>query len=188
MAGGFEFLDTEQKLCNEETALMGISVVLSKEPLASQCLSLVNEVRGIRFYKLLRSPLREVQTTGFSNASGEAVTMDYLEGVKGGLPVSVETSLDDLKVLRTTPTEQKTLLFLSEQYHPRWKACARGVSLQTIPVNGFFLGVLVPPQTASLEIRFQPFVLWSWIPQLFYGCLFLAGIGHKFSKSISRAA
>ena len=106
--------------------------------------------------------------------------MQYLEGVKGGLPVSVETVLDDLKIFRTTPTEQKTLLFLSEQYHPRWKAYARGAPLQTIPVNGFFLGVLVPPQTTRLELRFQPFVIWSWIPQLFYAGIILAGALHRF--------
>jgi len=178
----FEVLDTEERLCNEETALMGISIVLSKRSLAGQCLSFLAEVEGVKFYRPFQPPLRELQTSGFSNVSAEAVAMVYREGVGGGLPVVVKTSLDDLKVFRTTPAEQTTLLFLSEQYHPRWEAYADGVALQTVVVNGFFLGVLVPPQTVALELRFLPFVIWSWIPQFFYGGMILAGVVHRFSK------
>jgi hypothetical protein len=35
-------------------------------------------------------------------------------------------------------------------------------------VNGFYQGVVLPPNTSEVELFFRPFVLWSWLPQLLF--------------------
>ena len=73
---------------------------------------------------------------------------------------------DDQRVFRVSPVESDTLLFLSEQHHPAWRATSQGQELETCLVNDFYLGVWLPPGARTVELRFRPAVLWSWLPQL----------------------
>ena len=64
------------------------------------------------------------------------------------------------------------LLFLSQQYHPHGRARSTAGELETVTIDGFFQGVLVPVGTAEIELAFEPWVRWAWLPQ---ACFTLAG-------------
>lgn len=164
----FHVVDNEYRLCGQDTSLLGISLVLSKYDLRAPCLLFLKEVQGIKFYRPLRAPVEEIQTPDFSVISDGNVSMISDGGVKKRIQVRLQTAFDDRKVFGSTSAPEPTLLFLSEQYHPRWRAFGAEGALPVARVNGFFLGVLVPPYTPSVELRFEPHVVWSWIPQLFF--------------------
>ncbi len=85
---------------------------------------------------------------------------------------------DDYQEFQVKPRPQETLLFLSQQYHPFWKATDRqGNLLRTVIVNQFYQGVQIPANTKIVVLRFQPWVLWSWVPQMVFGILGLLFLG-----------
>ncbi len=90
------------------------------------------------------------------------------------LPAAALERRDDLRTFRTTPSDADTLLFVSEQAHPAWRATSAGRELETCVVNEFYLGVWLPPGTSEVALRFRPAVLWAWVPQLLFA---LAAIG-----------
>ena len=93
--------------------------------------------------------------------------MDF-SSAERSLPSRRREAMDDLQKIQVTPSPEETLLFLSQQYHPAWRATADHRPLRTVLVNRFYQGVIVPPMTTEVELRFRPFVLWSWLPQLFF--------------------
>ena len=76
--------------------------------------------------------------------------------------------MDDFQKIQVTASPEETLLFVSQQYHPAWRATAAQRLLRTVPVNQFYQGVIIPPMTSEVDLSFRPFVLWSWLPQLFF--------------------
>jgi hypothetical protein len=64
----------------------------------------------------------------------------------------------DRITLEVTPSPQARFVVLNELYHPRWQACADGREITVYPTNVFMRGVLLPPNTRRLEMRFVPFV------------------------------
>jgi hypothetical protein len=86
--------------------------------------------------------------------------------------------LNDFQKIEVTGSPEETLLFLSQQYHRAWRAISKDRPLPTVIVNGFYQGVVLPPDTSEVELFFRPFVLWSWLPQLLFatsGALLLLG-------------
>jgi hypothetical protein len=81
---------------------------------------------------------------------------------------------DDMRRVKTNPAAEPTLLFLSEQYHESWRAYSETRVLQTVPVNAFFLGVLVPPGTRQVEVRFKPHARRAWIAHAVFAIAGLA--------------
>ena len=61
--------------------------------------------------------------------------------------------------------EHETVLFVSQQHHPLWSATSGGKQLRTVRVNQLYQGVLVPPGTTEVELRFLPNVRWMWVSQ-----------------------
>ena len=70
--------------------------------------------------------------------------------------------------------ETESLLFVSQQYHDSWQARSPSGPLKTVVVNGFYQGVLLPPGTAEVELRFLAWGRWSWVPQVGFVMLGLA--------------
>ena len=77
-----------------------------------------------------------------------------------------ETLHDDHLRFTFSPTESGELLFVSQQHHPRWRAQDQdGIPLETAVVDDVYLGVPLPEGTSAVELTFEPFVRWAWIPQ-----------------------
>lgn len=53
-------------------------------------------------------------------------------------------------------TETESLLFISQTYHPRWKAKMDGFNVPIEQVNGMFTGIIVPAGQHRIELEFNP--------------------------------
>jgi hypothetical protein len=60
----------------------------------------------------------------------------------------------DIVIETTLPGRQ--LLALTERYHPGWRATSEGRGLDTLGVNGDFLGCIAEAGTHRIEFRFMP--------------------------------
>ena len=155
----------ESKLAGDELEVSGIGLLLCARRLSSPTLVEVGEVDGIRLYKPKKPPILEAQIDGFVRDGDAEVRLAGPLSVQQRSPITRELAQDDFMRFRVTPVDHETLLFASQQFHPRWKASAGGKQLSTVLVNGFYQGVIVPAQARSVELEFKPFALWSDVPQ-----------------------
>ncbi|MBD1837180.1 hypothetical protein [Coleofasciculus sp. FACHB-501] len=164
----FNKLDSESKISTTDFSLSGVSLLISKTPLTTQKVVKIAEFNKIKVYKKLQQPILLLQTPNYSIKDGNQVSLK--SSVEKGLPLNTKEIIvfDDFKKIEVTPLEQETLLFLSQQYHPQWRATSKDILLKTVMVNGFYQGVIIPPGINEVDFEFLPYVLWSWIPQLIY--------------------
>ena len=92
---------------------------------------------------------------------------------------------DDFLRFRVTPSNEATLLFVSQQSHPQWQARSEGRQLETVVVNDFYQGVIVPAHARGVELRSMPYVRWSWVPQLFFVVSFAAFGVRRLSRALT---
>lgn len=163
----FKIINPEMALTDPAFRLANVGIVLSGQPLLSSGLTRVTEISGITFYRTLVAPVGLRQTSSYRILSGGDIEMDS-PSAERNLPLRREEDMDDFQKIQVTASPEETLLFVSQQYHPAWLATADQGPLRTVLVNGFYQGVIVPPLTTKVELSFRPFVLWSWLPQLFF--------------------
>lgn len=161
------------RLDRDELARAGVGAVVAEMPLESELL----EERGVlgpaHFYATRTAPLLEARIDEFEpRKSGGFRGKTPLASVDRSL-VRRERSSDDHLRFTLAPSERQTLLFVSQQYHPQWTAKSGERELTPLLVDGFYQGVLVPPNTTSVELVFRPWALWAWIPQLVFVALAL---------------
>ncbi len=155
-------------LVGREFPFTGIGAILSETKIREGGFERVSR----RIRRVKQRPRLEAQLTHFrATADGTKATFETFDEA-GALAIERLPSEDDRISLRLTPSKRRTLVFLSQQYHPQWRATAETTGLATPIVNGFYQGILVPPGTREVEIRFAPFARWSWIPQAFFLVVF----------------
>jgi hypothetical protein len=178
----FSRIDSGLKLSREAFSYAGVSLLLSRSDLDDNLFKKICEIDEIKFYKTLSAPILETQLMDFEcdGMHKKMIVSGYLNDQQR-LEIKKTLSFDDFMRFKVTPAEQETLLFVSQQYHPRWRASSRGISLTTVIINDFYLGAIIPPKVDEVDFEFRPFVRWSWIPQVLYSVL---GIGLLISRSI----
>ena len=67
----------------------------------------------------------------------------------------------DLIRIRVEPSAEERFLVVSERPYPGWSAAVDGRPTEIYPTNLVMRGVIVPPGTTSIEMRFVPFIV-SW--------------------------
>jgi len=170
----FRSLRGERVLADPDLAWAGVSLILAQGPVDSPLVERVAEASGDgAMYRFLRRPVLEAQLRSFDVVEGRA-------RVRGrptrpdGLALHREREFDDRIEFVLTETAEPTLLFVSQQHHPNWHAFAGDEELETVVVNDFYQGVVVPPGTGRVELVFLPLSRFSWIPQALFA---LAGLG-----------
>jgi hypothetical protein len=163
----FKFLDMESVLADPAFPLSNVKVVLSKRSPETERLKLAAEVNEIKVYQPVAAPINLLQTSrySFSSARGAVIDPSIDQQILASHCVKF---LNDFQQIELTPSPGETLLFVSQQYHPAWRAASGKQPLTTVVVNKFYEGVIVPPHTSQVELSFRPFVLWSWLPQLLF--------------------
>jgi len=131
---------------------------------------------GLQLQRTPTAPIQYAQTTNYKQIDETKITFDGFLNEHNELIVEQTISFDDLKKFKLTPSKQETILFISQQYHPHWKATSNDKRLQTVLINDFYQGVVIPPGTDSLQLQFKPYILWSWLPQLFFIVLGLVAL------------
>lgn len=171
----FGHLSSSSKLGDPAFSYSGIGLLLTRDP------------NGVKFTKTPTRPLLYTLTKNFHKVGNQVIFRGVLRE-HSELNVERIAEFDDLKRFEVTQSDQKTILFVSQQYHPCWKASSRGNTLETVIINDFYQGAVIPPQTHEVQLEFRPYVLWSWVPQLLY-ILFAVGalvnwIRKRYSKLI----
>jgi hypothetical protein len=162
----FQAFSSPKGLDRTELEYSGVDVLVSRLPLSPDIAAPVDRHRSFTVYRTLRAPRLEGQLLAFERTGAGRV------GIRGSIPEAASrgiervTRRDDQLELRLVPSSSPTLLFLSQQFHPQWRAVSGGAELETVEVNGFYQGVVLPEDTRSLELAFAPYARWSWIPQL----------------------
>jgi hypothetical protein len=163
----FRFLDIKPALADQGFPFSSAHVILSARPLAKDHLTLATEVNGIKLYETITASIELLQTARFKfSPQGEAISGSAAQSAS--LPSRRVEWLNDFQRIEVTASPDETLLFLSQQYHRAWRAGSHNRSLRTVIVNGFYQGVVLPPNTREVQLFFRPFVLWSWLPQLLF--------------------
>ena len=158
-------IDPRQKSFGEA----GIGVCLSRDELDERIFARKERVRGINVYRARVAPVLRAQLTEFRrSSSGDTVTLDRSLSELASLDIQEIETKDDIRRFRLTASTKETVLFISEQFHPRWKAQSGSRPIQTTTIDDFYLGAIVPPGVTDVELSFRPFVLWSWIGQVFF--------------------
>jgi hypothetical protein len=157
----------------EALSLAGVKYLVSEAPLAVPWTEPAARVGKFYVYKSRLAPRMRFQTLAFTLPDPHAARLAN-DCRQCDQPVRCVANNGDRLRFATVATETESLLFLSEQYHDYWQASCKGGPLKTVVVNDFYQGVLLPPGTADVELRFTPWVRWSWIPQAGFVALGLA--------------
>jgi hypothetical protein len=160
-------------------AQAGVGVIVSCRKPGPAGLDRIATVGRVDLYALSGLPQLESQTAHFARMGGEVI-----RAATTSEPTSErlrrQEAWDDFLRFRVASEPQETLLFVSQQYHPHWQARVNGRPVATVIVDGFYLGVVLPPQTSDVEIEFRPWSRWSWISQVFFAAV---GLGLVTSRS-----
>ena len=168
----FCYLDNPGKIASPEFRLSGVSLLLSKVDLDSDNFTQTDKINDINFYKTIENPILSLQTSGYAVGKSNQVNLLFPLD-KSAFPKPILTkSFDDHIDITVQTSQQETILFLSQEYHPYWKAHSDGKTLQTVIINQFYQGVLLPQHTSEVVLKFSPFVLWAWVPHVAYGLAF----------------
>ena len=172
-------LDVDAPFDADRFACTGVGCIVASEDLKTSSFEDAGEACGARFYRRSAPAVLYWRSPDFElsgdrrNAGIECRTL----GAVGERP-KVLVDRDDHKEFAVATEDRTTLLFLSQQHHPQWMAYAGDRPLQTVLVNGFYQGVLLPPGAGSVALTFRPASLWGWAAQVFFvitGAVFLTG-------------
>lgn len=166
----FRKIASTARLDPAELAWAGVGLLVAEMPLDSSVLEDRGELGPARYYTPRLAPLLEARIDAFTRESDGVRVAISPEQIDRSL-ARRELSRDDHLRFELTPSERESVLFVSQQHHPQWVASSDGRALETVVVNGFYQGVVVPPGTSRVELRFSPWALWAWLPQL----VFVAG-------------
>ncbi|HBE20417.1 MAG TPA: hypothetical protein DEG17_11885 [Cyanobacteria bacterium UBA11149] len=164
----FDRLDSDFNISSDNFRLSGVSVVISKRELDNKLTIKVGEINDIKIYKTLSAPIMRSQFVNYDliNDKDAALKLCCSESLQVNLDNLVK--FDDFFNIKLNPSDRETLLFISQQYHPQWQATSNNHALKTVIINGFYQGIIIPPDTNEVELEFYPYVIWSWLPQVIY--------------------
>jgi hypothetical protein len=163
----FDYITDGRWLGRPEFSYTGIGLYISSMELHEPRLSRLGQWRKYRFYRPVSPPKMAAQVVDYEQKDGEVVLAGRLEEHRL-LPVRRLDAFTDYRTYALTPLGAPSLLFVSGQYHPRWVARGPEGPLETLKVNDFYEGVIIPPGTSEVVLEFRPRVLWMWVPQVIF--------------------
>lgn len=151
----------------------GIGAVVATHPIESRHLEAPRAVGGVEVLRTRAPASLAAQLVRFERVEGELNIAGALDA-QPRLELSASADHDDRASYVTTASDAPSVIFLSRQFHPAWHARSNGRELEVLPLNGLYLGVIVPPHTREMELTFEPWVRFAWVPQLVFGLLAFA--------------
>lgn len=168
---------------------MGVGAVLATRPIESPHLADELRVGGVSVWRTREPAERIAQLDVDPRAQpGSSAAEPFLEGPLSAQPhlaLRILEEHDDRVRCASEARDTPTLLFLSRQHHEDWIARSGGARLATTRVNGFYLGVVLPPHTREVELSFEPCVRSAWVPQAAFA---VAGLGVLLAWLLRRRA
>ncbi len=163
----------------------GVRLVLSREVLAVPGLRELGSEAGVHFYELLGAAPLEAWIPDGSFVLEDEARARIVPGF-GRTAEGVERApgVEERIELALTPRAQPGLLWLSQQFHPQWRARAGSERLTCVLVDDFYQGVLVPAGTERIVLEFRPWARWAWVPQVLFA---LAALGLAIRTALARS-
>lgn len=168
------YVEPPSRLDEPILSYCGLGLVLSKQALDPKQFRQVDEFFSVKLYQPIEPPTLHAQLPLAIEADESRIQFSGPLTAQPRQPVQLVGAFDDWRRYRLIRSESPTVLFVSQQYHPNWKATSGGKTLRTIEVNDFFQGVVVPPGVEEITMEFRPWCLWSWLP---WPCYAAAGVG-----------
>lgn len=147
----------------------GVEILLSRQRLEPGKADFLLEFDGIFVHRLPIETKLQRQVTSWERTDGGSLRLAPAEQAGRGLVVERLLDEDEHLRFRTTTLERETLLAISQQHHAGWRAWSAGRALETVLVDEFYQGVLLPPGTSEVELEYRSPIRWSWIPQAAFG-------------------
>ncbi len=169
----FNYITSTSKLRDAPFSYTGVSLLL------------LLTKSELKLQKTPTAPILYAQTANYKHTEDNQIIFEGFLNEHAELDVEQTVSFDDMKKFKVTPSDSKTILFISQQYHPQWNSTSKGKPLETVVVNDFYQGVIIPPGTSQIQLSFRPYVLWSWVPQLIFVVLATMPLAHYLKKRFS---
>ncbi len=161
----FRGLAPRDSLGGDELALAAVSTLVAlARPVDPAAPAIAARAGGIPLLRFAEARPREIQWIG-PGAEGE---LPRDTRALPQAPVVRQGDTGDRLQFRVTPVAEPSLLFVSQQYHPQWRAFSAGAPLRVRALRGTYLGVELPPGTRELELAFLPLARFAWLPQLVF--------------------
>lgn len=158
--------------------MSNIAVVLAAQPLDHPNLVLVTQYNDVWVYQVKhrmgafwRIPVQHVASVS------DIHIPDY--HLAQPLPITQYQSKGDVVELQYPVTSSASLVVLSTLYESGWQAESFDgqvwKKVAPVSVNGAFLGIVVPPQSQALTVRYMTYVQYMWISHVVWVLCFSAG-------------
>lgn len=170
----FNCITSTSKLSEPSFSYTGVNLLLSLTK------------SGLNLQKTAHTPILYALTSNYKNIENNQIVFEGDLDKHNELQVQQTVSFDDLKKFKLTPSNSQTILFVSQQYHPQWKAVSNEKPLKTVLLNDFYQGVVIPPGTEEVQLQFKSYALWSWLPQLFFVALAIVPLALYLKRKILR--
>jgi hypothetical protein len=99
------------------------------------------------------NPRRDIENIDLTTVALVNAPIDLSPGPPGTATIT-EDRPGRIRIGTTTPATQ--LLVIAERWHQGWKAEIDGAPQALVPVNGDFMGCVVPPGSHEVNLRFEP--------------------------------
>ncbi len=166
----FQWITSPAKLDEAPFSFTGIRLLVSRIPIPEAIAEPVGRIRRFGVYRVRAPQPTEAQVRVFEAGGDGGVRIAGRLEDAPGLPLRRLETLDDALHLAVTGSERESLLFLSQQHHPDWRAWdGAGRSLETPVVNGFYQGVRLPPGTREVRLRYFAASRFAWLSHAGFG-------------------
>lgn len=163
----FRIIQVERALADPGFSLANVGLILSTERLTDSGLKPIGAAGEIKLYRPAIAPVDLRQSVILEPLLNDEMTLDLNESADNLSPRRL-AQWDDFQKIAVSVSPQESLLFVSQQYDRAWRATTGSRRLRTVLVNHFYQGVIIPPFTSEVELRFQPWAWWSWLPQVVF--------------------
>jgi hypothetical protein len=150
--------------------MSNIGLMISPDPLSDPNLEHIGDEGPLHFYRTVNRMGCCLQAALPDRINADGVELRDREGFKIDRPTKTRQEGDLLEF--EVQARPGSLLVLSQQYHPQWKASVRTpagwIAAGTVPVNGAFQGVVLPADTQTVRLEFVPYVRFAWLVHVFW--------------------
>ncbi|MBY0264702.1 MAG: hypothetical protein K2P90_04650 [Holosporales bacterium] len=170
--------------------MSNIGLMLSPYPLQHSQLKFATKVSDIYLYQVTSRMGEALQIlSSVPPAKKRNITLPDPRKLNTLMPQKILDQGDLLEYKISSPESSlppSSLFLLSQKFHADWKAkvfTAKGwQKAETVSVNGFFQGGLIPQGTQKVLLRFLPWVRFMWIGHVFWGIVILAFVIQSFFR------
>jgi hypothetical protein len=166
----FSAIRGRSKLSSLALGRAGVGLLISPARLDPELARPIARWRRFWLYRPLRPPRLATQTTAWRFEGERRVRLED-SSPESPLTVGRMPIADDRLIFEVTPVDRPSLLWASWQFHPHWRARSGDDLLETVVVDEIYQGVVVPAGVAVVDLSFEPYTRWAWLPQ---ACLLVA--------------